>query len=191
MENFHVTVLEDMGMLVISGKPRRFMRCLCHCGKSFTARTDHITRSFRPVRSCGCLSGPIQDRLAYNALPKGRAAANQVFTSYRNKCRKRVIPFEIDLDKFIAICSQDCHYCGLPPSSEFKGWFVKGLRSGKPKVNGGFRYNGIDRIVASLGYIEGNMRPACKHCNIAKLDRTDAEFFGWIKRLAEHQGLCK
>jgi hypothetical protein len=59
----------------------------------------------------------------------------------------------------------------------------------KPKynfLNGDFVYNGIDRIDSSIGYVEGNIVPCCKACNMAKNTMGQDEFMLWVERVYNH-----
>lgn len=42
-------------------------------------------------------------------------------------------------------------------------------------------HNGIDRIDSNDGYVQGNVVPCCKYCNMAKMDRTQDEFLKWAE----------
>lgn len=46
--------------------------------------------------------------------------------------------------------------------------------------------NGVDRVNSQQGYEAGNVVPCCKHCNKAKLNRTEAEFIAHCQRVAAH-----
>lgn len=182
-----ITILEELGSRKISGVSRFFLRCRCEaCGSEFTARKDHVTRRKNPILSCGCGQHPVTGRKAHNARPDGIAAARNVFNSYKTKCEKKKIAFEVTFGEFVEITSSNCHYCGSVPEQEYSGIFKSGLRAGKKKVNGTYKYNGIDRIDSRLGYVSGNMRPCCRYCNSAKLDRTEGEFYAWIERAYRH-----
>jgi len=182
-----ITILENLGSRKISGVSRFFLRCRCgKCGCEFTARKDHVLRKKQPILSCGCNQHPVTGRRAYNAKPDGLAAAKNVFNSYKNKCSKKKIIFDVTLDEFVEITSRNCHYCGSLPEQEYSGIFKSGLRAGQKKVNGTYKYNGIDRIDPKLGYIVGNMRSCCRYCNSAKLDRSETDFFAWVERAYEH-----
>lgn len=182
-----VKILTELGSVKISGVTRIFFRCYCEeCGNEFTARKDHVTRKKNPIRSCGCNQHPITGRKAYNAKPEGFAAAKNVFNSYRTKCIKKKIVFEITFEDFIKITSLDCYYCGLPPEQEYSGIFKTGLRAGQKKVNGNYKYNGIDRIIPKVGYVFGNIRPCCQYCNISKSTRTEEQFYDWVQRIHNH-----
>lgn len=177
--------LRDLGSIKISGVRRHFILCRCSCGKEFNARLDYL--KVGSVQSCGCLRTKKRpDRPAYNAKPPGVAAARQVFLSYKGRAKTKNVPFELSFDEFVDICSKNCFYCDGAPSSEFKSWYVRGMRVGTRKVNGSFKYNGIDRVEPALGYVPGNSRPCCTYCNFAKGANTEKEFREWAERFAQH-----
>jgi len=184
-----VTIIEEFGTRKISGISRRFVNCLCECGSEFTARYDHVTRNKNPIKSCGCQQYQVGVRKAYNAKPEGEAAAKNVFNSYKNKCKIKKIKFEIDFSDFVILTSKNCFYCDSPPSQEYSSHFKNGVRAGKKKVNGTYKYNGLDRIVPEEGYTLYNVRPCCRYCNSAKLDRTEEQFYKWIKNLSKNLGI--
>lgn len=187
-----VTIIKETVELKISGIKRNFVLCLCHeCGKEFDVRKDHVLRKTNPIKSCGCLRSKSTGRLAYNAKPEGMAAARSVFSSYRNKCSKKEIPFELSFEDFLSLTKQPCFYCGDAPSQSYSGIFKYGVRAGQKKVNGTFTYNGIDRIFPKGGYTSDNVRPCCRFCNTAKLDRSENEFIGWLDRAASYRGWKK
>ena len=181
-----VTVLNELAELKISGISRMFLLCRCDlCGSEFNARKDHVFRLKNPIKSCGCLRKQSTGRIAYNAKPEGIAAAKNIYNSYKGKCTKHKILFEISFDDFILLVKQNCFYCGSEPNQMYSGTFKKGIRAGKKKVNGNFVYNGIDRIKPEQGYVFGNMRACCRFCNCAKLNRSEQEFESWIQKLIE------
>lgn len=173
-------------LLVLSGQRRSVVRCECHCGKLFLGRVDHIKQS-NPIKSCGCLLNAVRKKGGHNKKAPGLAAANSVYSSYRDKCKRKDIAFEITLDDFIKITTQNCFYCGSPPTASYGEYFVTGIRAGMKKVNGTYVYNGIDRIDPNSGYVHGNMRACCTYCNFAKSNRNEKDFFDWIKRLIAYQ----
>ena len=187
-----VTILKETVSLKISGITRNFVLCLCHeCGKEFDVRKDHVLRKVNPIKSCGCLRSKSTGRLAYNAKPEGMAAAKNVFNSYKSKCIRYNILFKISFEDFLNLTKQTCFYCGAAPSQSYSGVFKHGVRAGKKKVNGAFIYNGIDRILPKEGYTSDNVRPCCRFCNTAKLDRPEDEFVNWLDRVASYRGWTK
>jgi hypothetical protein len=72
-----------------------------------------------------------------------------------------------------------CDYCGRHPETYTR-----------PKnANGGFKYNGIDRVVNSVGYTLENCVPCCSNCNRAKSTLSRQEFIAWAHRVKKHLGL--
>ena len=47
----------------------------------------------------------------------------------------------------------------------------------------------IDRIDNTKGYIPGNVRSCCKHCNLAKHTMSEEEFNSWISSLIKFHSL--
>lgn len=87
--------------------------------------------------------------------------------------------FNLTLDEFIKLSSQNCFYCNDGPTA------TKGHRSWSTYI----LTNGLDRIDSSMGYLYDNVVACCKFCNFAKHDKTEEEFYLWVKRLAKHQSL--
>lgn len=87
--------------------------------------------------------------------------------------------FDLTFEEFVNISKMNCHYCGIEPSP------TRGHREWSQTIF----TNGIDRIDPSMGYLRSNVVPCCKDCNIAKLDKTEEEFFSWLRRIAKFQEL--
>jgi hypothetical protein len=187
-----VTIIGNSKELKISGIKRNFVLCLCNrCNNEFYARKDHVLRKKNPIKSCGCCQHESTGRIAHNAKPEGIAAARSVFNGYKNKCKKKNIMFDLSFEYFLNLSKQQCFYCGAEPSQSYSGVFKHGIRAGKKKVNGTFVYNGLDRIEPKRGYAPENVRPCCRFCNTAKLDRPEQEFQDWLDRAATYRGWKK
>lgn len=168
---------------VISKVGRRsgkvFWGCECDCGKKVEVYTG-VLNSGR-VKSCGCWT---RDRLREtNTLPFGFAARNIILSTYKANAVSRGLRWELTDEAFMRITASDCHYCGIPPSN----YFTHRRKDGTEKLNGGIRYNGIDRVDNNMGYLEENCVPCCDICNKAKRAMPYDEFMNWINRLSEHQ----
>ena len=176
-------------VLVISGVRRKFLEASCGCGKLFWSRQDHLKREKYPVTNCGCEKWAYKSgRKASNLKPQGEAAARNVYNSYKSKCFRKGVTFHLTFEDFKEITKKNCFYCGVEPKQMYKSLYKYGPRAGLKKVNGDYIYNGIDRVVPSLGYVAGNIRPCCKTCNVAKGDKNEAEFYEWITKLVEYHG---
>jgi hypothetical protein len=139
--------------------------CQCDCGNEAFVSIKHLPGQM----SCGCL------RLM-SPLPEGEAALNGIYNSYKQRTRKRGIPFLLSKEEFTSLINQNCAYCGALPSNVFKG---KGL-------HGDYIYSGIDRVDNSHGYTEDNCVPCCKLCNAMKEKLAASEFLAQVKRIYEH-----
>lgn len=139
--------------------------CQCDCGtlKEVSGREMKEGKS----KSCGCRV----------MLEDGGAARNSVWATSRASARKRKIEWALDRDFFRGLVEKDCYYCGLPPSQ---------YRKTSSKKTLGILTSGIDRIDSSMGYLVVNVVPCCKHCNFAKAERTQEQFYAWVERIHTH-----
>ncbi|MBT1509428.1 hypothetical protein KIP88_02840 [Bradyrhizobium sp. SRL28] len=138
-------------------------QCVCDCGNETTVNGYRLRSDL--VRSCGCLA----------ALPPGEAAINFAFSSHRKtNAEARGYKSTLTRDQFAAICSQNCTYCGQPPS----------MVSRSKRSNGDFLRSGIDRKDNSKGYTPENSVPCCKECNIVKSDLTMEAWQSYILHVA-------
>lgn len=95
----------------------------------------------------------------------GVGAKNAALSCYRHAAKRRGLEDQLTDDEIFELHSSVCVYCGSPPSN-YK----------HKEYNGGYRYNGIDRVDNSIGYVKNNVVPCCKHCNIAKGTCSTREF---------------
>lgn len=103
--------------------------------------------------------------------------ARMAFLNCRQSAGKRRHAFEMSPHEHYAMTQMDCTYCGAAPAP-------RTVSRDKQAAYG--QLNGIDRIDSSRGYVPGNVQPCCTSCNIAKLDRSDADFRAWLLRAADH-----
>jgi len=158
-----LVVLEDMGQQEDGGDRRRIWKCQCACGKITYARTWQLTSGNKV--SCGCAQ----------KLDYGIACFNQLLRAYRDGAKGRGYDWDLTEAQFHELVTSPCYYCGAYPSNTYK----------KSDHFGEFVYNGIDRIDNDKGYVVGNCVSCCKHCNYAKSQMTEYEFYAWAKRLAD------
>lgn len=138
-------------------------KCQCSCG-NFIDVNAHNLRYQKSCRNCvNRLSG------------KGKAGFNALFGAYKRSAEKRRYVFELTKDEFRKLVTNNCTYCGIPPST------IKKTRY----EYGNFIYNGIDRMDNDLGYVPGNVATCCKRCNRAKGTRNYNEWIAWLDRIAE------
>lgn len=151
---------------------RRHYQVKCMCGKIKTVQGSLLQSG--NTRSCGCLSREVKKSLI---LPNQQGAVNQIILQYKRHARNRNLEFLLDFEEIDSLLRKPCSYCGATGSNNKK---TKDLENS-------FKYNGIDRVDSSQGYISTNVVPCCKQCNIAKGALSREGFIDWIKRVATHQ----
>lgn len=90
------------------------------------------------------------------------SSARKRFAHLITAAKKRNHEVTITYEDYLYLITKNCYYCGSP----------------LPRFG-----HGIDRINSDIGYVTGNVRPCCTHCNIAKNDWTEAEFREWVLRV--------
>lgn len=146
------------GKLVVIAKSRKksrkaFWDCVCDCGNSCTVRADNLRSR---TTSCGC--DVYEKTCSTKGLVEGESQFNALYSSYKSNATRKGLPFFLTKEDFKLLVSQDCYYCGKPPSETFK----------KKKLKGVFIYNGIDRKDSTKGYLQDNCLPCCTDCNYMK-----------------------
>lgn len=117
-----------------------------------------------------------------HVLEQGEAGFRQLLNQYRQSARQRSIEFGLTREKFRALTSQPCSYCGAEPEARF----VPSGRSEEAQRHGTYVYSGVDRTDNDLGYTEKNCVPCCSVCNYRKKASDKDEFLGWIRKVYEH-----
>lgn len=110
--------------------------------------------------------------------PAGEANRRALWNRYRRAAAKRGHEWALDYERFVALVSADCDYCGASPAQ---------VSRAKPTFNGAFVYSGIDRQNNALGYVDGNVVSCCGTCNFAKRGLGVAEFLAHVRRICAHQ----
>jgi hypothetical protein len=145
--------------------------CRCVCGNEKVVDGESLKRE--ESKSCGCYHKETR------SLEYGLAAKRKAYRTYLVSAKRRSIIFELSFDQFLDLTQQKCYYCGIESSN-----YSKPLNG-----NGGFAYNGIDRVDNTRGYTIGNSKSCCKICNNAKANLTTEEFCNWNKRVYEKNNL--
>lgn len=114
-------------------------------------------------------------------LPPGVAAQRLAVSVYRDTAKRKGLEWALTFKQAVDIMTQDCHYCGDPPS------FVTEKHWPRP-LNGTFTRNGIDRVDNTRGYTLDNVVPCCRQCNSAKGQMSSDEFYALVQRIHRHQG---
>jgi hypothetical protein len=163
---------ETFGKLTVTGicttrtrKNKRLWNCLCTCGNTTYASGGNLTSG--NTKSCGCF------RKENPCLPIGAASFNALLRRNKTSAKNTGRTWELADEDFRQLTSKPCHYCGRKPIPT------------KPQIssNGAYNYNGLDRIDNAKGYTLSNVVSCCKHCNIAKRNRTVDDFYSWAANL--------
>lgn len=141
--------------------------CLCECGNEKQIQI----RTRKPPQSCGCLQKETA-RKYHDGIP---TAFSQVIGQIQTNAIRRGYEFEISRSEAFKMVTSPCNYCGSEPFSKFKCREYECL------------YTGIDRTDSNLGYIEGNVVPCCKICNVAKGSMSTNEFLKWVDLVHDFQ----
>lgn len=169
----YLVALKLVGSRATNGQNTQW-ECLCDCGKTFITLSHSLLTG--NTKSCGCSSGIMYSEKT--TLPNCEAIINQILDSYHRHAQKLGIDFSLTREEFENFIKDNCHYCGEPPSNVRK---LKNLSGPKQ-----FRYNGIDRKDANLGYNLNNCVSACKDCNYAKRKRSYWEYINHCKKVANN-----
>lgn len=141
-----LTVLNFSGNRTKGGSA--LWECKCDCGNVRLVDGRRLRNGM--TKSCGCL----------RKIDKYKASFNAVYSGYLKSASKRGHEFALTKDDFKDITQQNCHYCNSIPSK---------VHCEKTNhYNGHYKYNGIDRMNPSIGYIKSNCVPCCWRCNKAK-----------------------
>lgn len=112
-------------------------------------------------------------------------AERQIFRRVASDAKNRNLSFDISLEWFIIAIHIPCHYCGSADANS--ALVTLHDESGKP-YRIPYRYNGIDRMDNSIGYVEDNCLPCCFICNRAKRDMGYFEFEEYLINVARQWG---
>lgn len=91
------------------------------------------------------------------------------YNSYKGNAKRRGKYFDLSLEHFESLISEDCFYCGAPP---------RVYTLGRHKIEA----NGIDRRDNNIGYTKENCVPCCTGCNVTKGAMTEDMFYKFFSR---------
>ena len=151
------TLQERKPYIRVPQRQRAKWVCQCVCGQVKEVQENHLLSG--ASTNCRCKHWE-QKYAGQPSLP-----IRQLYTTYKSNAKIRQLAFELALEQFATLVVQPCHYCDVA----------------------GVPLNGLDRVNNNKGYIADNVVACCTPCNIAKRDRTAAEFLAWADRLYKHQ----
>ena len=145
---------------------------LCGCGEYFRLReTNRFVDWDIKCSSCkriGRLAEHVGERHIYKRIRSDASAGGRAF--------------EIELDWFVKKCHEPCHYCGRVNTNSS----TVPSKTGVPLIKN-FRYNGLDRIDNSIGYVPSNCVSCCFVCNRAKQSMPYSEFVRWMDDMIQYR----
>lgn len=106
------------------------------------------------------------------ALPPYDKALRHRFRYYKYGAIRRGHAWEFSLDDFAALVTRECWYCGVEPMHT------------TPRCSPDVKFNGVDRVDNSVGYISGNVVSCCGDCNRAKRIMSVDSFLAMARRIA-------
>jgi len=152
-----------------SGYKETTWLCKCDCGKTDVVRAKCLLKG--SAASCGCSAINVIKFLG------NEASLRALYQDYIGGARQRALVFDLTLEDFRVLTSQNCRYCGAEPSKRSRA--RKGTKI--PYI-----YNGVDRIDNEFGYTKENSAPCCSICNRMKFKFSVEEFIEHARRITEH-----
>lgn len=159
----------------------RRVACECLiCNESFVIDNAAIYRRLkRKNLYLNCSDHAKSTALKRNTYP---SVLYTLFREYEKAAERRNKEFDLALDTFHTIITQNCLYCGQAPTPI--------LRKKLAKDSQDFKCLGIDRLDSSKGYIEGNVVPCCPTCNFMKQQLGYEEFISKMQQILRNLGRC-
>lgn len=143
---------------------QRCVDCLCKCGNTIQVSVSRLASG--KAKSCGCLSIAALE----SDISKYEAGFRAVLRVYEYSAKERGLEFNLSRETFEHLTSSNCTYCGVEPL-QFQTRFSE------------FKYNGIDRVDNTKGYILGNCVPCCFICNKMKGVLNEGEFMEHLNKI--------
>jgi hypothetical protein len=152
--------------------------CKCDCGGEIIVTGHQLRRGY--TASCGhCHENGlplIRKNGVVARLPPGESAFNRWVYGMKRAAKLRGFEWDLDKDFVRVLSKQPCHYCGVEPMQVFMRY----------DMNGGYIYNGLDRVDSERGYTKDNVVPCCGTCNFCKSTIPVEDFRDWIVRVYSH-----
>ena len=155
---------------------RTYWLCECECGNKKVIGGDALKANL--TKSCGCRQKEIGRENGLNNLKEPKPYST-LFHRTKRSALKRNLSFNISLEEFKTLISQNCYLCGTPPKTIWKKQAEYNLLAED------LIYNGIDRINNKVGYEIDNCKPCCWRCNIMKRDQSLEGFINHLSMILE------
>lgn len=159
MSNGVLTCVEDLGAAYKNNKKVHLLKVKCsRCGNYSIVRSDRLNSSIYTPKSCTYCVNNLQKEIADSKYLNTRHF-KQRLNSIKSNAKARKLEFNITEETVAKLLLGNCYYCGEPIA------------------------DGVDRIDSSKGYIENNVVPCCKICNIMKNKFSINIFFDKINKI--------
>lgn len=143
------------GLWTILDIPPKSRKALMRCECGYEA-WNYIS-NLSSHKSQGCRSCMLQ------------TPAHRTYLLVLRTASRRSIRWELTEEQWTKLATQNCFYCDSKPGNMISEY--------------GFKYNGLDRVDPSEGYLLTNVVTCCKICNRAKSDLSQQDFYDWARRL--------
>lgn len=147
-------------------------KCQCDCGNISFVRGISLRKS--ESTRCKDCSHKIR---GYSVVKENFLRIKHgIYGEYLKGAKRRDIEFKLSFDEVINFVEQNCYYCGQIPNQ---------VTTVNIKVydRSAYKFNGIDRMDNSVGYIVSNCVPCCNICNYSKRMLPQAMWFEWIEKV--------
>lgn len=110
-------------------------------------------------------------------------------SNYKAHAKIRNIEWNLTYNEASILLKSNCHYCTGLPSNTYNVLTQNRCIKNLERINLGIiKYNGIDRLDNTKGYVPGNVVSCCTICNSAKNILSLDDFKKWINKVYEN--LC-
>ena len=152
---------------------RTLWLCRCDCGVEKVLCGGNIKRT----ESCGCIQ---KERAAARLTTHGmsRTRADRFLKGAKHRAKRMGLPINLTIHLVAELLrkTKNCPICGIT------------LATGKDNSRGNMANASLDKLIPSLGYVQGNVNIICRRCNMIKLNASSDELrhiADWIDKCLE------
>lgn len=156
----------------------RHTTSLCRCSCGITRFVKNTVLSKGRSQSCGHVSQFERSKSPRTKLATGMAARNAALYHIKHGAKLRGVFLSLTDETVLRLMDEPCYWCGR----------MKVNVSSQKDYNGEFRYNGIDRLDNSKGYVPENVVACCGPCNKTKNILGREEFIDYCVMIAVRHG---